>query len=87
MRSDKAQAQLEAAKARTVFTASELERGQQLVGNNVVTRRDFDQRDNANREAIANVKAAAEATLQTAKQSSTTSRSARPSTGASARST
>jgi multidrug efflux system membrane fusion protein len=49
-----------------VFTAAELERGQQLVGNNVVTRRDFDQRDNANREAIANVKAA-EATLQTAR--------------------
>ena len=45
---------------------SELERGAQLVGNNVVTRRDYDQRDNANREAIANVKAA-EATLQTAK--------------------
>ena len=63
---DKAQAQLEAAKARVVFTAAELERGQQLVGNNVVTRRDFDQRDNANREAVANVKAA-EATLQTAK--------------------
>src|ERR1700687_6076378 len=63
---DKAQAQLEAAKARVVFTAGELERGQQLVGNNVVTRRDFDQRDNANREAIANVKAA-EATLQTAR--------------------
>jgi multidrug efflux system membrane fusion protein len=63
---DKAQAQLEAAKARVVFTAAELDRGQQLVGSNVVTRRDFDQRDNANREAIANVKAA-EATLQTAK--------------------
>jgi len=63
---DKALAQLEAAKARVVFTASELERGAQLVGNNVVTRRDYDQRDNANREAIANVKAA-EATLQTAK--------------------
>lgn len=63
---DKAQAQLEAAKARTVFTASELERGAQLVGNNVVTRRDYDQRDNAHREAIANVKAA-EATLQTAR--------------------
>ncbi|MBR0870742.1 efflux RND transporter periplasmic adaptor subunit [Bradyrhizobium tropiciagri] len=63
---DKAQAQLEAAKARAVFTASEVERGAQLVGNNIVTRRDFDQRDNANREAIANVKAA-EATLQTAK--------------------
>ena len=63
---DKAQAQLEAAKARAVFTASEVERGAALVGNNIVTRRDFDQRDNANREAIANVKAA-EATLQTAK--------------------
>ncbi|GGI22634.1 efflux RND transporter periplasmic adaptor subunit [Bradyrhizobium guangdongense] len=63
---DKAAAQLEAAKARVVFTKSELDRGAQLVGNAVVTRRDYDQRDNANREAIANVKAA-EATLQTAK--------------------
>ncbi|MFB9263500.1 efflux RND transporter periplasmic adaptor subunit [Bradyrhizobium erythrophlei] len=63
---DKATAQLEAAKARAVFTASEVERGAQLVGNNVVTKRDFDQRDNANREAVANVKAA-EATLQTAR--------------------
>lgn len=65
---DKAQAQLEAARARVVFTAGELERGAQLVGNNVVTRRDYEQRDHANREAIANVKAA-EATLQTAKLS------------------
>jgi membrane fusion protein, multidrug efflux system len=63
---DKAAAQLEAAKARVVFTTSELERGAQLVGNAVVTRRDYDQRENANREAIANMKAA-EATLQTAK--------------------
>jgi membrane fusion protein, multidrug efflux system len=63
---DKAEAQLEAAKARVVFTTAELERGAQLVGNAVVTRRDYDQRDNANREAIANVKAA-EATLQTAR--------------------
>src|SRR6202023_2942574 len=46
---EKAQAQLEAAKARVVFTSG-----------------DLDQRDNANREAIANVKAA-EATLQTAR--------------------
>ena len=45
---------------------AELDRGAQLVGNAVVTRRDYDQRDNAHREAIANVKAA-EATLQTAK--------------------
>ncbi len=63
---DKAKAQLEAARARVVFTTSELERGAQLVGNAVVTRRDYDQRDNANREAIANVKAA-EATLQAAR--------------------
>ncbi|HEY0327974.1 MAG TPA: efflux RND transporter periplasmic adaptor subunit [Rhodopseudomonas sp.] len=63
---DKAQAQLEAAKARALFAAGELERGRQLVGNNIVTKRDFDQRDNASREAIANV-AAAEATLQSAK--------------------
>jgi multidrug efflux system membrane fusion protein len=63
---EKAQAQLEAAKARAVFTNGELERGQQLIGNHVVTQRDLDQRDNANREAIANVKAA-EATLQTAR--------------------
>ena len=63
---DKATAQLEAAKSRVVFTTNELERGAQLVGNNVVTRRDYDQRDNANREAVANVKAA-EATLQTAR--------------------
>src|SRR3954463_13260351 len=63
---DKAQAQLEAAKARAAFAANELERGAQLVGNAIVTRRDYDQRDNGNREAIANVKAA-EATLQTAK--------------------
>ncbi len=63
---EKAQAQLEAAKARAIFTNGELERGQQLIGNHVVTQRDLDQRDNAHREAIANVKAA-EATLQTAR--------------------
>jgi membrane fusion protein, multidrug efflux system len=63
---DRTQAQLEAAKARAAFAANELERGAQLVGNAVVTRRDYEQRDNGNREAIANVKAA-EATLQTAK--------------------
>ncbi|UFZ03435.1 efflux RND transporter periplasmic adaptor subunit [Bradyrhizobium ontarionense] len=63
---DKAQAQLEAARARAAFAANELERGAQLVGNSIVTKRDYDQRDNGNREAIANVKAA-EATLQTAR--------------------
>jgi membrane fusion protein, multidrug efflux system len=62
---DRTRAQLEAAKARAAFAANELERGAQLVGNAIVTRRDYDQRDNGNREAVANVKAA-EATLQTA---------------------
>lgn len=82
---DKAQAQLEAARARVVFTAGELERGAQLVGNNVVTRRDYDQRDNANREAIANVKAA-EATLQTARLNLDYTEVRAPSTAASANS-
>ncbi|MGJ4890643.1 efflux RND transporter periplasmic adaptor subunit [Bradyrhizobium sp. HKCCYLS3077] len=63
---DRAQAQLEAARARASFAANELERGAQLVGSSIVTKRDFDQRDNGNREAIANVKAA-EAALQAAK--------------------
>ncbi|MGJ5178843.1 efflux RND transporter periplasmic adaptor subunit [Bradyrhizobium oligotrophicum] len=63
---DKAQAQLEAARARAAFAANELERGAQLVGSSIVTKRDFEQRDNGNREAIANVRAA-EATLQTAR--------------------
>ncbi|MGJ4903424.1 efflux RND transporter periplasmic adaptor subunit [Bradyrhizobium sp. HKCCYLS2058] len=63
---DRAQAQLEAARARASFAANELERGAQLVGNSIVTKRDYDQRDNGNREAIANVKAA-EAALQAAK--------------------
>ncbi|MGJ5207784.1 efflux RND transporter periplasmic adaptor subunit [Bradyrhizobium sp. HKCCYLR20261] len=63
---DRAQAQLEAARARASFAANELERGAQLVGSSIVTKRDFDQRDNGNREAIANAKAA-EAALQAAK--------------------
>ncbi len=62
---ERASAQLDAAKARAVFAANELERASQLVGNAVVTRREFDQRQNGNREAIANVKAA-EASLRTA---------------------
>src|SRR3569833_1089270 len=62
---DRTRAQLDAAKARAAFASNELERGAQLVGNAIATRRDYDQRDNGNREAIANVKAA-EATLQTA---------------------
>ena len=63
---DRAQAQLEAARSRAAFASNELERCAQLVGNSIVTKRDYDQRDNGNREAIANVKAA-EASLQTAK--------------------
>ena len=74
---DRAQAQLEAARARASFAANELERGAQLVGNSIVTKRDYDQRDNGNREAIANVKAA-EASLQTAKLNLVAAGSASP---------
>src|SRR3569833_306274 len=42
----KAQAQLEAAKARAAFAANELERGGQQVGNDIVTRRGNDESDN-----------------------------------------
>jgi len=61
---DRAEAQLASAQARVVLTKKELQRGQQLIGTQVLTQRDFDQRENANREAEASVRAA-EAALKT----------------------
>jgi multidrug efflux system membrane fusion protein len=61
---ERAEAQLAGAKARVSVAKNELERGQQLVGSKIVSAREFDQRENAYREAEANVRAA-EATLQT----------------------
>jgi multidrug efflux system membrane fusion protein len=61
---DRTEAQLASAQARVVLTKKELQRGQQLIGTQVLTQRDFDQRENANREAEASVRAA-EAALKT----------------------
>ncbi|GGC58888.1 efflux RND transporter periplasmic adaptor subunit [Chelatococcus reniformis] len=61
---DRAEAQLVAAKARVTLTKSDLDRGQQLLGARIVTPREIDQRENAAREAAANVRGA-EAALQT----------------------
>lgn len=55
---ERAQAQLVAAEARVTLTRSELERGQQLLDARTVSPRDFDQRNNAHREAEANLRAA-----------------------------
>jgi multidrug efflux system membrane fusion protein len=62
----RAEAQLAAAQARVRFTAAELERARQLVGDSTISRRTFDEKENAAREAAANVQAA-EAALQVAR--------------------
>lgn len=55
---DRARAQLSAAEARAAYTGSELARSQRLLADNAVARRDHDQRQNAAREATANLQAA-----------------------------
>lgn len=62
----RAQAQVAAAQARVLLTKSEMERGRQLSGTQIISQRDLDQRLNAHREAEANQRAA-EAALQSAK--------------------
>lgn len=62
----RAEAQVSAAQARVLLTKSEMERGRQLSGTQIISQRDLDQRLNAHREAEANQRAA-EATLQSAK--------------------
>lgn len=64
----RAEAQLAAAKARVVLTASEVERGQKLWDSKTVSLKDLETRVNAHREAQANVQAA-EANLQTSRLS------------------
>lgn len=63
---ERADAQLVAAEARVTLARSELERGHQLLDSRTVSPRDFDQRNNAFREAEANVRAA-KAALQATK--------------------
>jgi len=62
---DRADAQITAMRARTAYTASDLARGQRLIADNAIARRDFEEKQNASREAAANL-LAAKAQLETA---------------------
>ena len=55
------QAALTAAKSRVAYTASELTRAQTLVADNAIARREFEEKENAAREAQANLQGAAAA--------------------------
>ncbi len=54
---DQARANLEQAKANLAFTEADLARGQQLVRDKTITEQTFDQRTQANRNAVASVQA------------------------------
>jgi len=62
----RAQAQLAGAEARAAYTASDVARGQRLLGDNAIAKRDYEEKQNASREASANVQAA-QAALRSAK--------------------
>jgi multidrug efflux system membrane fusion protein len=62
----RAQAQLAGAEARAGYTSADLARGQRLLGDNAIARRDYEEKQNAAREAAANVQAA-QAALRVAK--------------------
>jgi multidrug efflux system membrane fusion protein len=62
---DRAAAQLAAAQARTGYTLSDWERAQRLIADNAIAKRDYDEKQNAAREASANLKGA-QAALETA---------------------
>ncbi|MFT4174097.1 MAG: efflux RND transporter periplasmic adaptor subunit [Rhodocyclaceae bacterium] len=63
---DRARAQLAAAEARAAYTANDLARGQRLLADNAIARRDFEEKQNAAREAAANLQAA-QAALESAR--------------------
>lgn len=63
---ERAQAQLVAAETRAGYTATELARGQRLAADNAIAKRDLDEKQNAAREAAAQVQAA-QAALTAAK--------------------
>lgn len=63
---DRAHAQVLAAQARVNYTRGERERAQRLWDDHAIAQRDLDERDNAAREAEANL-SAAQAALQTAR--------------------
>jgi multidrug efflux system membrane fusion protein len=65
---DRAEAQVAAAKARALYTSSDVARAQRLWAEQAIAQREFDERSNAQREADANLHAA-QAGLQAAKLS------------------
>ncbi|MBB5392705.1 MULTISPECIES: efflux RND transporter periplasmic adaptor subunit [unclassified Herbaspirillum] len=52
------EAQLAGAEARAGYTSADLARGQRLLGDNAIAKRDFEEKQNAAREAAASVQAA-----------------------------
>ncbi|WP_186020984.1 efflux RND transporter periplasmic adaptor subunit [Burkholderia gladioli] len=63
---DRAAAQLAAALARAAYTSADATRAERLIGDNAIARRDYDEKQNAAREAAAGVKAA-QAALEAAR--------------------
>ncbi|KKJ07706.1 efflux RND transporter periplasmic adaptor subunit [Burkholderia gladioli] len=63
---DRAAAQLAAALARAAYTSADAARAERLIGDNAIARRDYDEKQNAAREAAAGVKAA-QAALEAAR--------------------
>ncbi|GAB2894325.1 efflux RND transporter periplasmic adaptor subunit [Paraburkholderia jirisanensis] len=55
---DRAAAQLAAAQAHRIYTQTDWERAQRLIGDNAIAKRDYDEKQNAARESDANVKGA-----------------------------
>uniref|UniRef100_UPI003F50020F efflux RND transporter periplasmic adaptor subunit n=1 Tax=Caballeronia sp. LjRoot34 TaxID=3342325 RepID=UPI003F50020F len=55
---DRTAAQLAAAQARATYTATDAARADRLLADNAIARRDYDEKQNASREAAAGVKAA-----------------------------
>ncbi|AOK31208.1 efflux RND transporter periplasmic adaptor subunit [Burkholderia singularis] len=55
---DRAAAQLAAAQARNGYAQSDWQRAQRLITDNAIAKRDYDEKQNGAREAIANLKAA-----------------------------
>src|ERR1700754_188147 len=55
---DRAAAQLAAAKARATYTRTDAERAERLLADNAIAKRDYDEKQNASREADAGGKAA-----------------------------
>lgn len=63
---DRTAAQVAAAQARSGYAQTDWERAQRLLTDNAIAKRDYDEKQNASREANANLKAA-EAALETAR--------------------